>query len=222
MSLLRYEQRPVSILWLCLPLILLLPASLYLSCTPPGALSYMRRRTFLVRAGTSQGCKPTLTYAASPNHLHAQYSSPYRRLQPRKMEVERGSAVSRARRNPGHPTKQFTPVNTKKSVSVAAVFKQQPRKTKQNDITPHSKSNIPRLMAEDGGAKPMSAKSRSSSRSPQKAGLRVSKNRSDMHPLAVAFRGKVGPATPFDPTANILAEQTPVTTTAATSTSPRR
>ncbi|KAF1849896.1 uncharacterized protein K460DRAFT_350031 [Cucurbitaria berberidis CBS 394.84] len=103
------------------------------------------------------------------------------------MEVER--PASRAHRHLGPPTKQITPVNAKKSVSVAAIFKQQARKTKQMDTTPQAESSISKLT---GGqpliAKSMSVRSGSSVRNPQKADGRVSKNRSDVHLLAVAFR----------------------------------
>ena len=115
------------------------------------------------------------------------------------MESERGSAVSPARRNPDTSAKLISPVNAKKIVSVATVFKQQPRKTKQNDTTQQAKPGVPVPSAAGGSvAKAMSVKSRSNSRNPHKAGSRVSKNRSIMHPLAVSFKGKVCLTTRFD------------------------
>ncbi|CAO2658711.1 Nn.00g064340.m01.CDS01 [Neocucurbitaria sp. VM-36] len=105
------------------------------------------------------------------------------------MGTDYTGAVSRARRNLRPPAKQITPLNAKKSVSVAAIFKQRPHETKQVDIPSHTRTTVTRQTAEDVTvAKSMSVKSQCSSRDAQNAGWRVSKKKSDLHPLAVAFR----------------------------------
>jgi hypothetical protein len=92
------------------------------------------------------------------------------------------------------PSKQISPVKVKKSVSVAAIFKQKPQKAKGDLVNP--KRAINDTKAVDSNAVDDRAphfKSRSSSRTPKKAGSKLSK-KSDLHPLAVAFKSMfVGP-----------------------------
>jgi hypothetical protein len=109
------------------------------------------------------------------------------------MEIERHDPGSRARRGM-QPSKQISPVKVKKSVSVAAIFKQKPQKAKGDLVNP--KRAINDTKAADSNAVDDRAphfKSRSSSRTPKKAGSKLSK-KSDLHPLAVAFKSMfVGP-----------------------------
>lgn len=109
------------------------------------------------------------------------------------MDAEHAGTASRARRNLRPPPKHITPGEAKKSVSIAAVFGQQPHKSKQIESISHTKTNIPRQSEEDATVvKSMSVKSQSSSRSPQRADWRVSKKRSaNLHPLAIEFKGNV-------------------------------
>jgi hypothetical protein len=92
------------------------------------------------------------------------------------------------------PPKQISPVKVKKSVSVAAIFKQKPQKAKSDLVNLKRATDDTKAAdcnAVDGKAPHF--KSRSSSRTPKKGGSRVSK-KSDSHPLAVAFKSMfVGP-----------------------------
>jgi hypothetical protein len=109
------------------------------------------------------------------------------------MEVERHDPGSRVRRGM-QPSKQISPVKVKKSVSVAAIFKQKPQKAKSALVNPKRATDDTKAAdckAVDNKAPHF--KSRSSSRTPKKGGTRVSK-KSDLHPLAVAFKSMfVGP-----------------------------
>ncbi|KAJ4365215.1 hypothetical protein N0V83_008833 [Neocucurbitaria cava] len=107
------------------------------------------------------------------------------------MNAEHAGTASRARRNPQFFKKHLA--KAKKSVSIAAVFGQQPHKSKHIESTSHTRTNIPRQAEENATVvKLMSVKSQSSSRSPQRAGWRVSKNRSaNLHPLAIEFKGNL-------------------------------
>ncbi|KAF2833963.1 hypothetical protein CC86DRAFT_339643 [Ophiobolus disseminans] len=105
------------------------------------------------------------------------------------MEVDRTNPVLRARLNMQPRVKQVTPVSTKKSVSVAAIFQKQAQKAAKGSTTPQSAVSVPKSALKDASnEKAQSLKSRSSSRSPHKVGWKVSKKRSDVHPLAVAFK----------------------------------
>ncbi|KAF1940895.1 hypothetical protein EJ02DRAFT_220239 [Clathrospora elynae] len=111
------------------------------------------------------------------------------RLKSRKMEVERAGPAPRTRGNVGHPAKKITPPKAKNTVSAAAIFKRQQPKAKQVNLTPPENFKTPRLtVVNASGTKSPSAKSRSSSHSPQNAGRRASRKKADMHPLAVEFR----------------------------------
>jgi hypothetical protein len=85
-------------------------------------------------------------------------------------------------------------MKVKKSVSVAAIFKQKPQKVKSDLVNLKRATDDTKAAdcnAVDGKASHF--KSRSSSRTPKKGGSRVSK-KSDSHPLAVAFKSMfVGP-----------------------------
>src|SRR4051812_5239624 len=103
------------------------------------------------------------------------------------MKFERAGLDSRAHPNANSPAKQIPPQGIRKTVSIASIFKQQPRDRKATGIT----SNTPKLKKDLSAAKLLGMKSRSISHSQQKSSSRVSKRQSDVHPLAVAFRGKV-------------------------------
>jgi hypothetical protein len=106
------------------------------------------------------------------------------------MEVEHSGPVLRTRRNLQAPTKQVKPAAPKKSVSVAALFKQPAHRSSKASIAPQPTAKIPPLPVEDASdEKDQSLKSRSSSHSPHKEGRKVPTKQSDMHPLAVEFRG---------------------------------
>jgi hypothetical protein len=87
------------------------------------------------------------------------------------------------------PTKQVTPMTVKKSVSVATIFKQHAKKAKDVSSTfDHPLTKPPKTLDKsDLDKKAQSFKSRSSSHSPQK--VKKLSRKSDMHPLAVAFKG---------------------------------
>jgi hypothetical protein len=104
-------------------------------------------------------------------------------LQCSNMEFERHTP-SQQFRHGMLPTKQLSPVEARKSVSVAAIFKQKLQKIKDNSVNPKRVTNDSRAAEND---RALQFKSRSSSRTPRKAGSRVTK-RSNLHPLAVTFK----------------------------------
>jgi hypothetical protein len=107
------------------------------------------------------------------------------------MEVERAGPIPRERGNMGPPAKKLKASKAKKTVSVAAIFKQQNSATQRGSITPQAHLNTPEFTVEDVDATTLlSVKSHSSVRSSSKTGRRVARKRSaDIHPLGVAFRG---------------------------------
>jgi hypothetical protein len=137
-----------------------------------------------------------------------------------KMEVEPPSPSLRARRNMQPPVKQVTPVLPKKHVSASSVFKKQGRGAKKASVVPHAKANIPKLtLQEASDEKAQSVKSRSSSRSPQKDDRRTSRKRSDMHPLAIEFKGThTSTVNTRRQLTNVLTTQRPAKATATTYT----
>ncbi|KAH7359968.1 hypothetical protein BKA66DRAFT_573715 [Pyrenochaeta sp. MPI-SDFR-AT-0127] len=81
-------------------------------------------------------------------------------------------------------------MNMKNTVSVASIFKkQQPRKAKEVD---EKSQTTPSILKQTTGdalmCKPLTVKQQPHSRSPQNAGLRMSRNSSNMHHLAAVFR----------------------------------
>jgi hypothetical protein len=106
------------------------------------------------------------------------------------MDVARAAPVLRAHRSNEHLPQQSTPVKAKNAVSVAAIFKQQPQKTKKQPITSHMPiANPKKTVHYYSDNKAPSLKSRSSSRTPQKIRRKVSRKRPGVHPLAVEFKG---------------------------------
>jgi hypothetical protein len=107
------------------------------------------------------------------------------------MEIERTTnRAQRAHRNVQPSAKQDTPVSTRKSISVAAIFKNGAHRTKKATVTLQSNANKDPLAVDDvSGTKTQDLRSLSSSLSPQKARCKVSKKRLVVHPLAVAFKG---------------------------------
>jgi hypothetical protein len=94
-----------------------------------------------------------------------------------------------------------------KTVSAGAIFKQQHRKNKKS-TTPFA-VNIGKRIVEDAlDGKTPSPKSGSSSRTPQKASGKVSGKRSEQHPLAVEFKGKLIPRTHIRTSADTNVETT--------------
>jgi hypothetical protein len=119
-------------------------------------------RTFLTGPGISPSLNTRLSDVTITSIARNRLSYTETRFisnRPLNMEGERLGPVLRAR-HAGNVTKQTSPVRTKKSVSVAAVFRQQPQKTTHLMLQPALKSIS-----------------------------KVSKKKSDMHPLAVAFKG---------------------------------
>lgn len=106
------------------------------------------------------------------------------------MEAERAGVVARAPGNIAPPAKQISPVKVKKTVSARSIFKYQARKTKQIDITTQINPQSPETGVKDVSvAKSLNVNSHSSSHSQQKRGNK--RRRSDMHPLAVEFKGEI-------------------------------
>ncbi|KAH3942607.1 hypothetical protein HBH53_185080 [Parastagonospora nodorum] len=103
------------------------------------------------------------------------------------MEVQHNSRALRPRHNGEPPAKQIVPAAVKKTVSVAAVFKQPPQ-TSKNDKIRAQKPALKLIAQHASDDKVQSHKSRSSPHSPHKAGSRVSKKKSALHPLAIAFK----------------------------------
>lgn len=122
----------------------------------------------------------------------------------------------RAHDSAGSPAKKTSPVRAKKTVSAAAVFGKHKR-VNHGISTPRKSKSHSNFTEEDAEAATLlSVKSHSSSRSTEK---RISKKRpSDMHPLSVAFKGRVQHHPPTMPIANIPTLKTPAPTTADTST----
>jgi hypothetical protein len=103
------------------------------------------------------------------------------------MEVERHGPGPQIRHGMLLP-KQISPVKAKKSVSVAAIFKQKPQKIKDDSVKSKRTINDSRAAGSNAADdKAPHFKSRSSSRTPRKAGSRATK-KSNMHPLAVTFK----------------------------------
>lgn len=103
------------------------------------------------------------------------------------MAVQHNSRALRPRHDAKPPAKQTVAATVKKTVSVAAVFKHPPQATKDDKARPQKPA--PKLIAQRASDdKVQSHKSRSSSHSPHKAGSRVSKKKSGLHPLAIAFK----------------------------------
>jgi hypothetical protein len=87
------------------------------------------------------------------------------------------------------PTKQVTPVTVKKSVSVATIFKKHGQRAKDASSKPgHQSTKSPKTKEKSD----MDKKARSSSHSPQK--VKKLARKSDMHPLAVAYKGMYRPS----------------------------
>lgn len=99
------------------------------------------------------------------------------------MEVDHPGPVLRARRNLQPASKQVTPVLSKKQkhVSASSVFGKKGLRTKKASLPCQPKIDTPKSAIHDA--------SDSSSHSAHKDDRRASKKRSDMHPLAIEFRG---------------------------------
>jgi hypothetical protein len=111
-------------------------------------------------------------------------------LKPHKlnMEVERAAPVSRAHHTDHSLRKQNIPMKVKKTVSVAAIFKQQSQKTKKHLANSKMPSAVfKKTVHKSSDNKARGLESRSSSRTLQQAGRKVSRKRSGVHPLAVEF-----------------------------------
>lgn len=104
------------------------------------------------------------------------------------MEVEHTDALQRARNNMQPPPKELTPAKVQQTISVGALFSRQ-----QNEIISTTKYQQSAVKTTKSVAKGLSnamarlSKIRSSSQSPHKVAKSLEK-KSDMHPLAVAFK----------------------------------
>jgi hypothetical protein len=151
-------------------------------------------RAFLIGAGIfskpkSTPSNPTTTAAFTSPPCISTSSS-----RDSSMDVGRPGPVVRAHRNMQPLTKQTTPVKVKKTVSVAVIFKKQPQKIKKQLATSHMPTENSRKTTHNSpDKKAQSLKSRSSSRTPQKAGWKVSRKRPGVHPLATEFKGPYTP-----------------------------
>jgi hypothetical protein len=105
------------------------------------------------------------------------------------MERERTETVLRARGSKGPPAKKPTPRNAKKTVSAAAIFKRQNRKTFQSNMTPPANFNSKFIVEDADASTLLSVRSRSSVQSAQQSGAGILKKRLEMHPVAIAFKG---------------------------------
>ena len=129
-------------------------------------------------------------------HLRHCTSCPVSSFPASKMEAQHAAPVPRPRRNKQLPTKQLTSVKKKKSVSVVATLKRQPERSKDVFRDAKPPTNLSKAMQKHAPSEEtQSLHSGPSSRSPQKAAHKVSKKKSEMHPLAVAYTGTSGIAT---------------------------
>jgi hypothetical protein len=149
-------------------------------CCPP-------HRAFLAGAGTTLKPKTTLPNLTVLSIFPGPRHRLRRKINYSSMEAQHNSRALRPRHNGKPPVKQIVTAAVKKTVSVAAVFKKPQPTSRDDKIRPHKP--VPKPIAKHvSDDKVRSHKSRSSSHSPHKAGSRVSKKKSALHPLAIAFK----------------------------------